>query len=155
MRRNIIRVLPVLVWLALPAAGGESHSRLGIAAAVLPRTDIRIDMPTRLVVTSADLRRGRLAPQSLRISAWSNSPHGLELTLFAPGGLFAALHVEGPGVDARLPGEGGSFAWRWQERPGFQVPASVDLKLTAELMPGAPAGSFDWPVHLAGRALAQ
>jgi len=155
MRRNIARILPAVVCLALPAAGSESHAKLGISAAVLPRTDIRIDMPQRLVVTAADLKRGRLPPQSLRVSAWSNAPHGLEITLQAPVGFFASVHVEGPGVDATLPGEGGAFAWRWQERPGFDAPASVDLKLTARLLPGTPTGSFDWPVSVAGRALDQ
>lgn len=155
MRRNIVRVLPALVSLALPAAGGESHAKLGVAAAVLPRTEIRIDLPRLLVVTGADLRRGMLTPQPVRVSAWSNTPHGLELTLQAPEGLFASLHVEGPGVDAVLPGEGGAFAWRWPRRPGFQFPASIELKLTAELLPGTPAGSFNWPVLVAGRALDQ
>lgn len=147
--------MPALVSLALPATGSESQANLGVFAAVQPRTDIRIDMPERLVVTPADIRRGRLSPQLLRVSAWSNTPHGLELTLHVPEGLFASLHVEGPGVDARLPGEGGAFAWRWQQRPGFRIPASVDLKLSAELLPGTSAGSFSWPLGLAGRALDQ
>jgi hypothetical protein len=155
MPRNTLRILPALVALALPAAGGESHANLGVFAAVLPRTEIRIDVPEQLVVTSADLRRGTLPAQPFHVSAWSNTPHGLELTLQAPEGLFASLHVQGPGVDARLPGAGGAFAWRWQGRPGFRDPASVDLKLTAQLLPGAPIGRFVWPVHVAGRALDQ
>jgi hypothetical protein len=155
MRRNIVRILPALFALALPAAGGETHAQMGVFASVLPRTDIRIDVPTRLKLTRADLSRGLLAPQALRVSAWSNTPHGLELTLHAPEGLFTSLRVSGPGVDARLPGEGGSFVWRWEGRPGFRDPARVDLKLTAELAPTARIGSFDWPLHLAGRALDQ
>lgn len=155
MPRNTLRILPAVICLALPAAGGESHARLGVYAAVLPRTDIRIDMPQRLVVTASDLKRGQLSAHSLRVSAWSNTAHGLELILQAPEGLFASLRVEGPGVDAELPGGGGAFAWRWQARPGFQAPASIDLKMTARLLPGTPKGSFDWPMHLAGRALDQ
>lgn len=148
-------MVPALALLALPAAGGESRAQMGVTASVMPRTSIRFDVPARLVLTRADLQRGLLPPQPVRISAFSNTPHGLELTLRAPQGLFASLRVRGPGVDARLPGEGGAFAWRWQGRPGFQVPARVDLELTAELLPEAREGSFDWPVRLDGRALDQ
>jgi hypothetical protein len=156
MHRNTLRILPALCALALPAAAGDSQARMGVYASVSPRTDVRIESPASLVLTAADVRRGSLLlPDPVRIRAYSNTRHGLELELHAPPGLFAALRVQGPGVDARLAGEGGSFVWRWDSKPGFQVPATLELRLSADLLPATPTGRFDWPLHLAGRALAQ
>jgi hypothetical protein len=156
MHRNTLRILPALCSLALPAAAGDSQARMGVYAAVLPRTEVQIETPAALVLTTADVQRGSLLlPEPVRVKAYSNTRHGLELELQAPPGLFATLRVQGPGVDARLPGEGGSFVWRWEAKPGFQVPATVELRLSAELLSSTPTGRFDWPLHLAGRALAQ
>jgi hypothetical protein len=123
---------------------------------VLPRTDIEVQAPARLAITAADLSRGTHEPvQPLQVRAYSNSTHGLELELQAPPGRFAQLRVQGPGIDATLPGEGGSFVWRWTQRPGFATPATLDLHLTFALLPSTPVGHQDWPLRVTGRPLLQ
>jgi len=143
---------------SLPAAtgGAEARSHLQVRASVMPRTDIQTQAPSTLRIRESDLARGAmLPPQPLQIRAFSNASLGLEVDLQAPAGMFTQLRVQGAGIDAVLPGEGGSFAWRWAQRPGFTTPATLDLQITFTLDDSLPAGSHVWPLLVTGRALAQ
>ena len=142
--------------LAATGHGGESRGFMQVRAAVLPRADIRVQAPASLTVSTADLQRGTAsAAQPLQIRAWSNASHGLELDLQAPEGMFATLRVQGPGIDATLPGSGGSLAWRWSQRPGFAVPATLDLRVSFVAADSLQAGTYSWPVRINARPLAQ
>lgn len=150
MAAALLGVLPVL------AAGDQARVPMVVRAAVLPRTDLTVLAPPTLVVDRPGRRAGQPdAAATVELRAYSNVPQGLEVRLVAPEGLFRALHVQGPGVQAVLPGDGGSFAWRWAGKPGFQSPASLRLTLGFELVDGAPPGEIAWPVRISGEALAQ
>jgi hypothetical protein len=142
----------------LPPAidGAERLAFMPVRATVQPRTELEVQAPARLAISAADLARGSHQPtQSVQIRAYSNSTHGLELELQAPPGMFAQLRIQGPGIDATLPGEGGSIAWRWAQRPGFATPATLDLWLSFALLQSTPAGHQDWPLRITGRPLLQ
>jgi hypothetical protein len=65
------------------------------------------------------------------------------------------MHVRGEGVDARLPGSGGTIAWRWSRTPGFTAPATLDLHFTFALTDATPEGRMVWPIAIDTRALVQ
>ncbi len=122
----------------------------------MARTEIQTRAPTSLWVSESGLARGAvLPPQALQIRAFSNASFGLEVDVQAPAGMFTQLRLQGAGIDAVLPGEGGSFVWRWAQRPGFTNPATLDLRVTFTLGEVLPAGNHSWPLLVTGRALDQ
>lgn len=147
-------VLACLAGLPLLASGDAARDVMGVTAAVLPRTALDVAAPAALTVTPTDRVAGRVR-EPLRIAALSNTREGLELSLQAPAGLFTAMRVRGPGIDARLSGEGGQLAWRWNARPAAGEPARLELQVEFELDPALAAGSYAWPLLVAGRALDQ
>ena len=156
MRARLLAGAAALSLLPPAIDAAERQAFMPVRATVQPRTDLNVQAPATLAISAADLVRGSHEPaQPLRIRAYSNSTHGLELELQAPPGMFARLRVQGTGIDATLPGEGGSFVWRWAQRPGFATPATVDLRLSFALLKSTPAGQQGWPLRLTGRPLSQ
>jgi hypothetical protein len=153
----LVFALPMMLGVLPSATGGaEAGAPLQVRAAVIARTDIQTRAPSLLLVRESGLARGaKLPPQPLQLRAFSNASSGLEVDLQAPVGMFTQLRVQGAGIDAVLPGEGGSFVWRWAQRPGFTTPATLDLRVTFTLDESLPAGSHVWPLLVTGRALTQ
>jgi hypothetical protein len=142
--------LPVL------AGGDQVRSSLQVRAAVMTHTRIEVHAPRSLTISPADRARGAVESAApLQVRAFSNTPHGLELELQAPPGMFRTMHVTGAGIDAHLEGAGGTLAWRWSGKPGFSEPATVELQIAFELDSGTNAGAYDWPLRVSGRALVQ
>jgi hypothetical protein len=167
MRRNPFRVsarrspglfpgvAAVIMACAYTAArGDEGRGFMQVRAAVMPRTDISVRAPQTLHVSAGDRARGTtLSADPLTIKAFSNTRYGLELDVQAPAGMFTSMHIQGQGIDATLPGAGGTIAWRWAAKPGFTTPASLDLSFTFELEDRTKTGTYSWPVLISGRAL--
>lgn len=150
-------VLPLTLGVLPTATGGaEVRAPMLVRASVMARTEIQTRAPSSLLLRESDLASGAmLPPQPMQIRAFSNASLGLELDVQAPAGMFTQLRVQGAGIDAILPGEGGSFVWRWSQRPGFTTPATLDLRVTLTLGESLTAGSHVWPLQVSARALAQ
>jgi hypothetical protein len=148
--------LALSAWLgaSLPASAGESHGFMQVSASVAPRTSMVVQAPREWRVTTADRANGMMsAAEPTTIQVLSNTRNGLELEVQAPPGLFKSMHVRGQGIDAVLPGSGGSLAWRWTTRPTLSMPAVLELSFSFELDDSVTAGNHSWPVLVSGRAL--
>jgi hypothetical protein len=164
MRRNPLRpwlascITAAGVGMAVPGSISAEESRgfMQVRASVSARTAVMVRGPDTLTITPEDLRRGSLTiAQPVQIKVFSNTRHGLELDVQAAAQLFTAVRVQGPGIDATLPGSGGTIAWRWDTRPSLLTPAALDLRFTFVLNTAATAGTQAWPVLVSGRALTQ
>jgi hypothetical protein len=166
MRRNPSAV-PLLVATCMTAVGlgalvhsrasaDEVHAAMPVGAAVVARTTVTVRSPETLTITAEDVRRGFVSVvEPVQIEVLSNTRHGLEIEIQAAEGLFTAVRVQGEGIDAILPGDGGSVAWRWNTRPTVAEPASMKLRFTLSLDATAPPGRHPWPLLVHGRALGQ
>jgi hypothetical protein len=135
--------------IALPAS--QSGSLLPVSATVAPRVDLVMHSPARLTVTATDVARGYATLSGpLRLELSGNTP-GVELDVHAAPALFSAMRIEGVNLDATLPGEGGTIAWRWAQGSGRSI--NVDLRFTFTLQPQLQAGTYAWPITVNGRAL--
>jgi hypothetical protein len=135
--------------IALPAS--QSGSLLPVSATIAPRVDLVVHSPVRLVVTATDVARGYATLSGpLRLELSGNTP-GVELDVRAAPTLFSAMRIEGVNLDATLPGEGGTIAWR--QGPGSGRSINVDLRFTFTLQPQLQAGTYAWPITVNGRAL--
>jgi hypothetical protein len=63
------------------------------------------------------------------------------------------MSVTGRDIEAELPGEGGTIAFRW---PTARDPAQalvVGLRFRLVPAPGVQAGTYPWPIELSGHPL--
>jgi len=136
--------------IALPAS--QSGSLLSVSATVAPRVDLVQQAPARLAVTAADVARGyATVSEPLRLHVSTNTPQGVELDVHAAPDLFSSMRIEGVNLDATLPGDGGTIAWRWAQ--GSTHSLNVDLRFTFTLQPQLQPGAYSWPITVNGRPL--
>jgi hypothetical protein len=83
----------------------------------------------------------------------SNFAQGVALDVRAPRGLFAAMTVQGAELEALLPGEGGTIAFRWPAVQSATHALSVALHFRLVPAPGVQPGTYAWPIQLQGHAL--
>jgi hypothetical protein len=134
--------------IAMPA--GQPGSMMPVSATVAPRVDVVVHAPARLTVTATDVAQGyATVTEPLRLQLSGNTPQGVELDVRAAPALFSAMRIEGANLDATLPGDGGTIAWRWHQTRSL----NVDLRFTFMLKPELRPGTYSWPVTVNGRAL--
>lgn len=162
--QNGYRVIPAACVAALAlgstllsrSSADEVRGSMQVRAAVVARTRVTVLSPETFVITPADLARGFVRiDEPVQIAVLSNTRRGLALDIQAAEGLFKAVRVQGSGIDATLPGEGGTVAWYWEQRPTVRDAVSLDLSFTFTLDSDAAAGTHAWPLLVNGRALDQ
>jgi hypothetical protein len=135
--------------IAMPAS--QPGSMMPVSATVAPRVDLMVHSPARLTVTATDVAQGYVTvSEPLRLRLSGNTPQGVELDLRAAPALFSAMRIEGTNLDATLPGDGGTIAWRWRQS---SMSLNVDLRFTFMLRPELLPGTYSWPISVNGRAL--
>jgi len=152
VRRRVLQALPLSACLV--AGSTQSGVLMPVTATVAPQATVSVTAPVSLVISASDLARGYvqvIEPSQLRVV--SNFAQGVELDVRAPRGLFTAMTVQGTDLEAQLPGEGGTIAFRW---PAAQPPThalSVALRFRLVPAPGVQPGTYAWPIQLQGHAL--
>jgi hypothetical protein len=152
MRRRIVQSLPLAACLV--AGSTQSGVLMPVSATVAPQAAVSVSAPAALVISAADLARGYVEvaePSQLRVV--SNFAQGVALDVRAPRGLFAAMTVRGVDLEAVLPGEGGTIAFRWPAAQPVTHALSVALRFRLVPAPGVQPGTYAWPIQLQGRAL--
>jgi len=135
---------------SLPA--GQSGALMSVGVTVTPRVDLVLYSPASLTVTAMDVARGYVTvSEPLRLKLSGNTPQGVELDVRATAALFSAMRIEGGYLDATLPGDGGTIAWRWQQESVRSL--NVDLRFTFMLRSELRPGAYSWPITVNGRAL--
>jgi hypothetical protein len=151
-RHRFLLVAPIAA--GLMAGSSQSGVLMPVSATVAPQASVSVRAPAALVISPTDLARGYVdVSEASELRVISNFAHGVALDVRAPRGLFTAMTVRGTDLDAQLPGEGGTIAFRW---PGAQNPThslSVVLRFRLVPAPGVQAGTYPWPIELHGRAL--
>ncbi len=136
--------------IAMPAS--QPGSMLSVSATVAPRVDLVVHSPAHLTVTALDVAQGyATVSEPLRLQLSGNTPQGVELDVRAAPALFSAMRIEGANLDATLPGDGGTIAWRWRQESLRSL--NVDLRFTFMLRPELRPGTYSWPITVNGRAL--
>jgi hypothetical protein len=134
--------------IAMPAS--QPGSMMPVSATVAPRVDLVVRAPARLTVTATDVAQGyATVTEPLRLLVSGNTPLGVELDVRAAPALFSAMRIEGANLEATLPGDGGTIAWRWRQ----PMSLNVDLHFTFMLSPQMRPGTYSWPITVNGRAL--
>jgi hypothetical protein len=143
----------LLTGAALAVVAGQRDSLIAVSATVAPKLQLIAHVPTEITVSRADVLRGTAEIATpVRLEVSSNSPDGMEIDVSAPQGLFSSMRIQGKDIDATLPGEGGTIAYRWSGRT-LKSDRSLELRFTLALDHSVVPGTYAWPIVLNGRAL--
>jgi hypothetical protein len=151
-RRRFLFAAPIAA--SLVAGSSQSGVLMPVSATVAPQASVSVRSPAVLVISQTDLARGYVdVAEASELKLVSNFALGVALDVRAPRGLFTAMTVQGSDIDAQLPGEGGTIAFRWPRVQGSTRSLSVVLRFRLVPAPGLQAGTYAWPIQLQGRAL--
>jgi hypothetical protein len=140
---------PALLCLCASAAlnAGETRAVLNVAVTIPPVSRLEVVSQAKNVqITVQDLQRGYVdLSEPTLVNVYSNARDGYALEVLPMSPVIRAIAVRGLGNEADLGPEGGRIIERWEH------PQTTSLSLTFRLAlaPGAVAGIYPWPLHLA------